>query len=399
MKQLFKVASADILQSLMPILTWYAIGIAYRDTDYFNVFTLTYYYQFIWSIIYVIIVKGTIKYTKKSMATDISSIYCAILLSAFIFSLVGIGIWLNLNTVMTYMNIQYKYKYMFMLSILYLNLEIIICGICKVEQYYNREANAFKISMCYYTFKILLVSVLGIIIKDEVKAIITTAIIMIAYVTILCIKKFDIKTITFNVFKGAKYEVSSLVGEFGLLIIYFFGIQQVAGQSEIFLASYNICAMCTDTQWDILSSAIDTTTSLEICNGTYEKNKKKIAKNAIAWGIILFISSLLMILISYLFTNFSLKIAITILLLECVWFPLYSIRYSFESWLKLEYSGIWLVVIYISAYVVRTIVTFSIKSEYNLSIGVLITAIIASSAVCMLYAIKHKEYKLKQEIV
>jgi uncharacterized membrane protein YGL010W len=168
----------------------------------------------------------------------------------------------------------------------------------------------------------------------------------------------------------------------------------VAGQSALFLASYNICAMCTDTQWDILSSVIDTTTSVEICDGTYEKNKKKIGRNAILWGIILFVSSLLMILVSYLFAAFSLKIAITILLLECVWFPLYSIRYSYEAWIKLEHGGAWLVAIYIVSYVIRTIITFTVKSEYNLSIGVLIIAVFSGVSICSLYFFQRKKYKV-----
>ena len=87
-------------------------------------------------------------------------------------------------------------------------------------------------------------------------------------VIIICIRYIKIKHFRLNVFKGIKYQISSMPSNIGMLIIYLFGLTDINGTIG-FLASYNIMAMCTDTQWDILYSAIDTKTSLEVCNGNY----------------------------------------------------------------------------------------------------------------------------------
>lgn len=393
MKQLVKIAVTDSLQSLLPILMWYVVGIVYGDTDYFNIFTLTYAYQFIYCIIYYNIVIGTIQYERKKKLDNTDYSHSGIIMAALIYLVVNICIIYNIEDVFKILNVNNKYINMYAFSILCLNLDMIVCGICKTLQYKEDNKKAFKITALYYMIRILSVPISRIIIKNnQEKSLLLNILIILIVVIIICIKYIKIKHFRLNVFKGIKYQISSMPSNIGMLIIYLFGLTDINGTIG-FLASYNIMAMCTDTQWDILYSAIDTKTSLEVCNGNYEKKKKQMLKQAITYSLLLMISSIIMIIIMRLTKAFDLKITIILFIIECVTFPLYAIRYTYEAWLKLEYSGIWLVIIATTVYIIRITLSFAIPSYYSLSISVLIAAILGGISMIILYNIKRKQRK------
>lgn len=178
-----------------------------------------------------------------------------------------------------------------------------------------------------------------------------------------------------------------------MLVIYLFGLTDING-TVYFLASYNIMVMCTDTQWDILYSAIDTKTSLEICNGNYKKKNKQMLKQAIAYSILLIISSIIMIIIMRLTKSFNIKTTFILFIIQCIIFPLYAIRYTYESWLRLEYSGIWITIITTAVYVVRITLLFSLQTNYALSISVFIAAVLDVISMIILYNTVRKKYKI-----
>lgn len=384
---LLKISITDCLQSLLPILMWFVLGIVYGDTDYFNVFTLTYPFQFVWFLINSLVVVGAIKYETKENKEDNNYAYSAIIVSFIIFLAVIVLVALNIDKISP----NTKYNELYIYSLICLALDIIAVGICKVEQYNNNNKSAFNISVEYYTTRIILVAIVRLLINNKIQAIEITVMLLILYVIVLCTRKMKITHFYFNVFKGVKYQISESISSIAMFIIYFFGLQKVINGSEAFLVAYNICAMCTDTQWDILWSAIETNTSIEVCNGTYDKNVKTLIKNSVLYSLLLLLSSLIMLAISYIITQYDIKAALIILMLECSLFPYYALRYVYESYLMIEYSGIWLVIIPLIGYTIRTILSFTINSCYALSISVGVCAVYGCTAIVILYAIQRKK--------
>lgn len=395
MKQLIKIAATDSLQSLLPILMWYVVGTAYGDTDYFNIFTLTYAYQFIYCIIYYNLVIGTIQYERKKNLDNTDYSHSAILLSALIYLIINLCIFYNIDNIFIQLNVNSKYTNMYIFSIICLNMDMIVCGICKTLQYKEDNKKAFILTTIYYIIRILLVVISRLVFDNQLYSLILNTILLALVVLIICIKHIKIKKIRINIFKGVKYQISTLPNNIGMLVIYLFGLTDINGTVH-FLASYNIMAMCTDTQWDILYSAIDTKTSLEICNGNYEKKKKQMLKQAITYSILLMISSIIMIIIMRLTKPFNIKTTVVLFIIECITFPLYAIRYTYESWLRLEYSGIWITIISTAVYIIRITLSFSLQTNYALSISVFIAAILGGISMIILYnTVRKKSMKYK----
>ena len=263
-------------------------------------------------------------------------------------------------------------------------------------QYQNNDTEAFKLTIKYQIAKcisIIMARLFYFIDKDifNVNVTVTLTIVLLTIYVIAQTKKyFKITHIYINCLQGWKIEVPGLVGEICMFIIYFFGLQKSVSGSAVFLAAYNMAAMCTDSQWDILSSAIDTNTTKEVCNKSYEKNKKSIYIASIIYANLLLLSSLSMVLIGRTLFEFSLIDSLTIILIECSTFTIFAIKYVETSWLQIEYAGIWMVITTVIGYVIRIILSMVLTSKYRLSIAVFFIAIYGFICITILYKWKHK---------
>lgn len=175
-----------------------------------------------------------------------------------------------------------------------------------------------------------------------------------------------------------------------MIIIYTFGINKVA-QSAVMLAAYNAYALCTDTQWDVLSYVIDTDVTLDISDGKF--NMKGSSKKYIIYSITLFISSVIMVLALKIFINFDLKICFIILIMECGLFPIYAIKYEVTSILIIYASEFWMTLTPIIVYSIRTVVTIVIKSNYALSYGVISSCVTGMALNIIMYVVYNKKIK------
>lgn len=396
LKNLFKIAATDCLQSLIPILAWYLIGIVYNDSDYFNIFTLTYYFQFVYLAIYNIFIKGSIKYAVKNNHKEMNLGYCAVLEGAAVMLTTVLIASLNVEKLLNYFAVGIKYKPFYIMSLVFLALDMVSCGTAKIMQYQNNDTGAFKLTIKYQIVKcisIIMARLFYFIDKDifNINVTVTVTIVLLTIYVIIQIKKhFKITHIYINCLQGWKIEAPGLVSEICMFIIYFFGLQKSVSGSAVFLAAYNMAAMCTDTQWDILSSAIDTNTTKEVCNKSYDKNKKSIYIASIIYANLLLLSSLSMVLISRTLFEFSLIDSLTIILIECFTFTIYAVKYIRTSWLQIEYAGIWMIITTIIGYIIRITLSMTMTSKYRLSIAVFFIAIYGFICITILYKWRYK---------
>lgn len=395
MGKLVKIGITNSIGSIMPILMWYLIGITY-GSEFQNMFTLTYAFQFIYLLLFNIFVNGSIKYQKKENNSQDNS-YCisGIMIGAIIFTLIIVVVQVNLQSVLNYYEIEYNtYKEMYIFGIVNLLLDYLLLSFKTILQYSENNKGAFNITLVYYLSKIINIFIIRLFttgIKQFCLAHITLSALIITLIVVKnreIFKAFKFKT---NILNYMKYSLKDIPSSIGMLIIYGLGISKVTTNSSVFLASYNAVAMSTDTQWDILSSSIDTNTSIKVLNNEYEKNKKKLFVGSIAYSILLMISSIIIMLLLYITSdNLSIDVMFTMFLIECSWFPIYAIRYTMMSWLSIENPCKEIVIISTSNYILRTFASMTLTSNYALSIGVMISAIYANTLDIILYFRKHK---------
>ena len=109
------------------------------------------------------------------------------------------------------------------------------------------------------------------------------------------------------------------------------------------------------------------------------------------YSLTLFLSSFVLIMICSIGATFDLKAALLMYLIECITFIWYSIMYVQQSWLKLFYSGKFMVLQVIVGYTVRVILTFSINSMYRLNIPVFINSIFMFVTTLIMYKYYRKQ--------
>lgn len=393
MKKLLSLARTDIFMSIMPIIGWYIFGFVYNDMELSNIFSLTYGYQFAFVLIYTLIIKGSLKYLKKNDEKDMSMAYSAILFAFLFMGIVTLIVFFNIKTILLYFRVSSKYEPFYILSLLFLSLEVVVCGISSVKQYEEKDKEAFRITIIYHIYKILIVIVSGLTIgKDDVLlSTIFIGILTTCYVAILFCKYAKIRKFYFNCFKGSKMELPNMIQAIFLFIIYFFGFQRVSITSAEVLLAYNLCRMCTDTQWDVLYSTIDTKTTLDVCDKRFESKKKSIILTNMLWGVILLASSALMIGGSYFIMNFDLKFAYTMLLIECSLYPIIAARYTLSAKLKLDGMGGVIGIISCFTYPIRLFLTFVIPSIYAINLALLFDELLTFIIIFVMYKVKRRK--------
>ena len=118
---------------------------------------------------------------------------------------------------------------------------------------------------------------------------ITLAITLVVYMFVILIWFFGhIDEFGFSV-NAFKFSIEPVSYDLGLTITYLFNLS-----GNGFLAEYNMMSLCTDTQWDVLSTGIDTNTTLNVADGKYDKSLYYIH---IVYSVILFVSSALLLVI------------------------------------------------------------------------------------------------------
>lgn len=397
MQKLLRLGFVDAVCSFMPILMWYLLGVLY-DGKYSNMFTLTYAFQFVYNMLCNTFVSGSLKYEKKNNLGNHNSSYSGVLSGLILFLVVVFAVILNNKRILNYYKLDYEtYRLIYLYGVSNLVFDFLIVGLKTILQYDEEVKKSFRVVILYYCLKVIFILPIRVLTKNInlfmishlVLLAITIVFIYARYAKVNSNFRFSLK-----LFESIKYSLQTIPSNIGMLVIYSLGISKVTTDSAIYLASYNATAMSTDVQWDILYSAIDTNTSVEVCKGGYDKNRKHLFKQAVTFSIFLMFSIIGLMLIMYkTISNLDLKVMFIIFLLECLLFPIYGIRYVMTSWMGIETPCKEIFIIASLNYIIRVIVSFVVCSKYALSIGVLFSAILGNSAYILLYYIKRKNIK------
>lgn len=369
MKRLLKVSFDAAFFSFIPILSWFVLGLLV-DKNLINVFSLTYPFQFIWTLLRSIFGVGPniCKEKEKNENVVMSGIVSGIIVGFIIFGFLAI----NIDSYIEFMNMDVStYKIFGLYSIIQLYIQLIFSLLLE-KLYYedkNTKANIYTISFNLLNLIVLVIS--SLLFEEQIYIVIITLISILIYVLIMLFKesnkfKFDIK-----VFKTAKYDSVDIVNNILFFIIFIFGISNATSFGIEYMAALNFVALITDTQWDAFDS-IATVAKIDISRGKFNYIEHR--NNAYKLLIILSITIIFMFVIMFPCQNLNLYLVIIYFLFEIVNFVIYPVYRIKTLFLQLEYSTIITTTNKFIASTLRTILSF-LKTPFCTGIGQSISSI------------------------
>lgn len=391
MKRLFNIAVTAGLQSLLPILLWIILSVVRKDAVISEGFTYTYPFQFIYILIFDTLTTGALKLCKLKQG-DFRVALGVIITAFIIITAIGSLMIINMETTVSIIGTDMTHSDIIAFGILNLSIDIIPCSISKYLIYTGDELESFKLTIKYYLGRIPIAIILALAIENRAVSLISISLSFFILTMVLCWGKYlrHAKASKW-MFNGVRYALGDMGYSLGMLVIYTFGINKLA-QSAAMIASYNAYALCTDTQWDVLSSGIDTDATIDISEGRYKILTN--FKRYVIYSLILLATSIVLMLGLRMMIPFGLKMAFMILAIECGLFPIYAFKYNLNSLNVIYANGVLMLVSTLITYIARTIVTVVSKSELALSWGVVTSCVIGTLWSVVIYLTYKKKIKV-----
>ena len=354
MKRLLRVSFDIFIMSVIPIVSWFLLGII-LDERLINIYTLTYPMQCLMSMIVAIFGGGAniciYKDNNKNSADN------GIIIGSF-FSIIIYGIViLNVRKYISFMNMDiiiYETFCVFSLFqiLFYTILELILTKLYYKEE--NKKAN--KIAFIYNLILFLSLIITALVTKSQIITSIVTGIILFIMILYFYFKNIDKIDFKLNLANCLKYNSVSFIIGFMFLIIYLFGFSNSFVYGESYIIAITFVTLVTDMQWDI-TEAVKTVAKVDISKKKFDYDFH--LKNAIKLHILLIISVLLMVIVVYPFYKPDIGIMSIFLVIHIIDFilgPFIEIKTCF---LQLEDSAFKMTTNIIISYLIRTILSFT----------------------------------------
>ena len=334
MKRLFRISFDILVTSIVPIISWFLLGII-LDNNLINIFTLTYPLQCLMGMINSIFGAGaniTVYKDKNKNAAD-NGIFYGIIFSILVYGFIIF----NNEKYINFMNMDNKiYKIFCIYSIFQIFCQTILQLILSKLYYKEENSKANKIAVLFNITNFITLIVVAVITKNQaVTAVISGVTIFIIDIILIFknIEKIDFKINIKNCFKynSVSFSVSCL-----FFIMYLFGFSNSFEYGEKYIIAITFATLVTDMQWDI-TDAVKTVAKVDIAKKKFKYEEH--LKNAIKLYTILILSVLVMSVIAYRFYNPDLiiiSIFISLHILDFLLAPFIEIKICF---LQLEDSA------------------------------------------------------------
>lgn len=386
MKRLFSIGSGLFIYSIIPVLSWIILSFVLGDDRIANVFSICYAFQFVWIIFRCFFGSGA--NIRKEKEHDKNAVWNSILwgtiFSIIIFSLPIIFI--DEYIIFFGQNIDF-YKIYVIYGIAQLFEQTLVQFIIEKLYFEDKEKLANIHLFSFNIINFLIVILLCACIPNTFVALLITLGIMLVYVVCLYIWQFEKFKIDFKFFKNLRYESSNIINALFMFVVYTFGYRNAFQAGEEYLLALNLVALCTDTQWDMLT-ARDTVAKVDIAKNRY--NYKKEMRNAYFYTIILALSSVIMTFILVAFIDVSIPIVVVYLLFQVLDMMLDTYAVILGIYTQIEYSPALNTTLNIFTMVLWTILSVSVMSPYCTDIGRISQSIVLFVAFILIRFIKYK---------
>lgn len=353
MNRLFRVSFDIFITSIVPILSWFTLGII-LDNNLINVFSLTYPLQCVMGMIVAIFGVGaniSIYKDNNKNAAD-NGIFYGIIISIIVFGLIIC----NSDKYITFVNMDNSiYKIFGIYSMIQILLHTVLHLVLTKLYYKDENSKANKIAFLYNIINFVVLISIAIITRNQLITATVTSIIMLIIDIILLkrnIEKIDFKLSLKNCLK---YNSVSFSTSFLFLIIYLFGFSNSFEYSEKYILAITFATLVTDMQWDVAES-IKTVAKVDITKGKFNYNEH--VNNAIKLILLIILSIFAMVIVLYPIYKPDLKIVSIFIGLHIVDFLITPFKNIKICYLQLEDSSLKITVNTIIAYCIRTVISF-----------------------------------------
>lgn len=368
--KILKVGLVDVPQSIAPILIYTVLSMLYSNQNISKGFSLTYPYQFLFMSICAVTVRAQLKSEAKSGSIGDRS-YSGIIVWLLLAALIDCVSYMNIDSILKIFDESADSAIIFMYGIIMLTLDYTIYYTVNIMQYQEKFKRATILTLSWYATRFATAYAVSLFISDYKQGLHLITTIQIILLVLFLFFTVRPRQFSISLRDGFKYSVNSLPHSILMCLIYLFGYSKAANVDGGYFAAYNLEALCTDTQWDILSSGIDTAVTTEICKNN-TKNKKQYIIGGILYSILLYISSAVMLLLYLnMFADVDSTKVWLIFIMECSGFPLYAIMYCIEAEIVIIKPLPVIAVLTVVRYVVRTVITMLASTPYAISFGVL----------------------------
>lgn len=387
MKRLLRISFDLAIFSLIPILSWFMLGLIV-DKNLVNVFTLTYPLQFIWALMKSIFGTGAniSKEKDKNDNAVLSGMTVGIFVGFILFGLFAI----NIKSYIEFMNMDYEiYKEFALYSTWQLYIQLVFSFVLEKLYYEGKEklANKYCMQLNLLNFIVLIIS--AYLLKNKMHIVLITLLSIFIYTLIVTIKSYKKFKLELNIFNLIKYESVNISNNLLFFFIFLFGLSNALNFGEKYILALNFVALITDTQWDAFE-AISTVAKIDISKGKF--NYKEHIKNAYKLLGIMILTVFIMLAISFGFYNLDLIITLIYLSFELVNFAIYPIYTIQTCYLQLEKLAKSVTSNKIFAGILRMIAS-SLKTPYCTGIGQFVSSTYQCISVNLIF---QKNYKINK---
>lgn len=388
MNRLLRISFNTAFLSLIPILSWFVIGILI-DKNLTNVFTLTYPLQFVWLLLKSIF--GTGANICKEKEKNENAVGSGMTLG----SIIGLGIFgfvaLNIESYISFMNMDIAtYKEFTLYSVIQLYIQLVFSFI--LEKLYfedkNKLANKYCILFNMLNFITLIIS--SLLFSSKMAIVITTLLVIFLYLIFLIAKTYQKFKLEIHIIKYIKYDSVEVFNSIAFFIIFLFGLSNVLEYGEKYATALNFVALITDAQWDTFE-AVATVAKIDISKNKF--NYREHRNNA--YKLLFLLLSTVFIMFVTLYSFYELNLGITMIylsfeLVNFVVFPIYRLK---TCYLQLEYSAIKTTSNKIISSILRMVISF-IKTPFCTGMGQVCSAIYQFFSVNILF---HRNFRINKD--
>lgn len=353
MKRLLRVSFDILITSIVPIASWFLLGII-LDNHLINIFSLTYPLQCLMGMIIAIFGVGAniSIYRDNNKNGGDNGIFYGIIFSVLIFGFII----LNNDNYINFMNMDTTIYKTFCI---YSMFQIFFCTVLELiltKLYYKEEnKKANKIAILFNSINFVSLIGMAIITKNQLITAIVSGIIMFIMITFLSLKNVEKVDFKINLKNWFKYNSVAFSVSLMFFVIYFFGFSNSFEYGEKYMIAITFATLVTDMQWDI-TDAVKTVAKVDIVKKKFNYNEH--LRNAIKLYMLLILSVLLISLVLYPFYKPDLKIVsifISLHILDFMFGPFIEIKICF---LQLGDSALKMTSNMIIAYLIRTVASF-----------------------------------------
>lgn len=354
MKRLLRVGLDILVTSIVPIISWFLLGII-LDKNLINIFSLTYPLQCLMGMIVSIFGTGAniSIYKDKNENAANNGIFCGTIFSILIFVLIG----LNIDKYISFMNMNIEtYKIFGVYSVFQILCQTILQLILTKFYYKEENKKANKIAILFNVINFTILIGTALITRNQFITALITIIIIVIMDIILFIRNIGKVDFKLNLKNCFKYNSVSFSVCFMFFLIYLFGFSNSFKYGEKYMMAITFATLVTDMQWDI-TDAVKTVAKVDIAKKKFDYNEH--LKNAIKLYFLIILSVLIMSFVAYPVYKPDINIVSIFIFLHIIDFmlgPFIEIKICF---LQLEDSALKMTSNMIIAFIIRTLVSIT----------------------------------------